>query len=99
MKFHGRLTGGVISPLLANLYLHWFDVVFHRKDGPAERINAKLVRYADDWAPRRSVNNASGFIEDEGRSLGIDLQGLVSNRLGTNDSQWGLREASKEKAA
>ena len=25
----GTPQGGVISPLLANLYLHWFDKVFH----------------------------------------------------------------------
>jgi RNA-directed DNA polymerase len=29
----GNPQGGVISPLLANLYLHWFDVVFHRREG------------------------------------------------------------------
>jgi RNA-directed DNA polymerase len=44
----GTPQGGVISPLLANLYLHWFDKLFHRKDGPAERVAARLIRYADD---------------------------------------------------
>jgi RNA-directed DNA polymerase len=29
----GTPQGGVISPLLANLYLHWFDKVFHRVSG------------------------------------------------------------------
>jgi RNA-directed DNA polymerase len=29
--------------------LHWFDKVFHRKDGPAKWAGAKLVRYADDF--------------------------------------------------
>ena len=48
----GTPQGGVISPLLANLYLHWFDKVFHRADGPAHWAKAKLVRYADDCAPR-----------------------------------------------
>ena len=45
----GTPQGGVISPLLANLYLHWFDHVFHRADGPANWAKAKLVRYADDF--------------------------------------------------
>lgn len=45
----GTPQGGVISPLLSNLYLHWFDKVFHRATGPANRANAKLVRYADDF--------------------------------------------------
>jgi RNA-directed DNA polymerase len=31
----GTPQGGVISPLLANIFLHWFDVFFHGPDGPA----------------------------------------------------------------
>lgn len=45
----GTPQGGVISPLLANLYLHWFDKLFHRSDGPYVWANARLVRYADDF--------------------------------------------------
>jgi RNA-directed DNA polymerase len=45
----GTPQGGVISPLLANIYLHWFDTVFHREDGPAQWAKAKLIRYADDF--------------------------------------------------
>jgi len=42
----GTPQGGVISPLLSNIYLHWFDKVFHRQEGPAKWAGAKLVRYA-----------------------------------------------------
>jgi RNA-directed DNA polymerase len=45
----GTPQGGVISPLLANIYLHWFDKVFHSAQGPAQWANARLVRYADDF--------------------------------------------------
>ena len=45
----GTPQGGVLSPLLANVYLHWFDKVFHRADGPAQFAKATLVRYADDF--------------------------------------------------
>jgi len=45
----GTPQGGVLSPLLANVYLHWFDKRFHGHDGPAHFANAKLVRYADDF--------------------------------------------------
>ena len=38
-----------LSPLLANVYLHWFDHLFNRQDGPAQWAKAKLVRYADDF--------------------------------------------------
>ena len=45
----GTPQGGVISPLLANVFLHWFDKVFHAYDGPGNRAKAQLVRYADDF--------------------------------------------------
>jgi len=45
----GTPQGGVISPLLANIYLHWFDKVFCSSYGPAHWANARLVRYADDF--------------------------------------------------
>jgi RNA-directed DNA polymerase len=45
----GTPQGGVISPLLANIYLHWFETAFHGPDGPATWARAKLVRYADDF--------------------------------------------------
>jgi RNA-directed DNA polymerase len=45
----GTPQGGVISPLLANIYLHDFDRAFHGPDGPAQFAGARLVRYADDF--------------------------------------------------
>lgn len=44
----GTPQGGVISPLLANLFLHWFDALFHGPQGPSRWADARLVRYADD---------------------------------------------------
>jgi group II intron reverse transcriptase/maturase len=43
----GTPQGGVISPLLANLYLHLLDRIWERWR-LAERCGARLVRYADD---------------------------------------------------
>lgn len=34
----------------ANVYLHWFDHVFHRADEPAQWAKAKLICSADDCA-------------------------------------------------
>ena len=45
----GTPQGGVISPMLSNIYLHWFDQVFHFLNGPAHWAKACLVRYADDF--------------------------------------------------
>jgi len=43
----GTPQGGVISPLLANLYLHLLDRIWERH-GLEEKYSARLVRYADD---------------------------------------------------
>ena len=63
----GTPQGGVISPLLANVYLHWFDKVFHRADGPAHFAKAGLVRYADDLVvlARYTGPRLVSFIEDK----------------------------------
>lgn len=46
----GTPQGGVISPILANLYLHEvLDVWFEHEVRPRMQGNAKLVRYADDF--------------------------------------------------
>ncbi len=46
----GTPQGGVISPLLANIYLHDLDKTFHDDEGGPMRVaNARLVRYADDF--------------------------------------------------
>lgn len=45
----GTPQGGVLSPLLANVHLHWFDRAFHNAHGPFKWANARLVRYADDF--------------------------------------------------
>ncbi len=44
----GTPQGGVISPLLANLYLHLLDRIWERRDF-ARQYGAQLVRYADDF--------------------------------------------------
>ena len=61
----GTPQGGVASPLLANLYLHWFDALFHGPQGPARRAEAKLVRYADDFVvlAKRMTSETLAFIE------------------------------------
>jgi RNA-directed DNA polymerase len=43
----GTPQGGVISPLLSNLYLHILDRIWERGN-LQQRIGARIVRYADD---------------------------------------------------
>src|SRR5438105_84461 len=49
----GTPQGGVISPLLANIYLHYvLDVWFEQEVKPRLQGRAFLVRYADDFVMR-----------------------------------------------
>jgi retron-type reverse transcriptase len=50
----GTPQGGVISPLLSNIYLHVLDTVWTRRHAHL----GVLVRYADDCAPRRRGEEA-----------------------------------------
>ena len=42
----GTPQGGVISPLLSNLFLHLLDRLWEKR-GLQQRIGARMVRYAD----------------------------------------------------
>ena len=62
----GTPEAGVISPLLANLYLHYFDKLFYSAKGAGRWAGSKLVRYADDLVvmARYQTTRPKGFIED-----------------------------------
>jgi RNA-directed DNA polymerase len=78
----GTPQGRVISPLLANSFLHWFDKLFNACSGPRYWANARLVRYADDFVvmARYQGPKLRKFVEStiEGRL------GLVINREKTS---------------
>ena len=69
----GTPQGGVISPLLANVYLHWFDHFFHAPGGPAHWAKAKLVRYADDFVV---------LARYQGQGLIGWVEGVLETRMG-----------------
>ena len=72
----GTPQGGVISPLLANIYLHWFDRAFQAANGPAHWAKARLVRYADDFVvlARFQSQRVRQHIEDKlEKWLGLEL--------------------------
>ena len=73
----GTVQGGSISPLLANIYLHYaFDLWVKQWRGRHARGDAIVVRYADDWV--------AGFqFQDDA----VRFWRAVSERLG----QFGLK--------
>lgn len=88
----GTPQGGVISPLLANIFLHYFDKMFHGPKGPFYWADARLVRYADDFVivaksiGQRLVTQVETFLE--GR------MGVIINRDKTKVIQLSEEHAS-----
>lgn len=48
-KKQGTPQGGVISPLLANIYMNLLDRIVNRGGGYFDRKGIKMIRYADDF--------------------------------------------------
>lgn len=71
---HGTPQGGVISPLLSNVYLHLLDRNFCRRMRRGE-FQGRLVRYADDFlllTPRRP-DRALAWLREFMAKLGLTL--------------------------
>jgi RNA-directed DNA polymerase len=66
----GTPQGAVLSPLLANVYLHQLDLVLHQH-------GLKMVRYADDWVvlcrneneAKAALSQIQSWIADNGLEL------------------------------
>jgi len=89
----GTPQGGVLSPLLANIYLHWFDHAFHRMEGPAQWAKAKLVRYADDFVvlARYMSTRLQQYIEGKLEGwLGLQINREKTRRLNLLDPDQSL---------
>jgi RNA-directed DNA polymerase len=82
----GTPQGGVISPLLANIYLHVLDETWSRKYAQM----GTLVRYADDFAilcrSRKARDEAERVIRRVFEYLGLRLHPDKTRRL---DLSWG----------
>jgi RNA-directed DNA polymerase len=84
----GTPQGGVISPLLANIYLHVLDRIWRVKM-VEERYRARLVRYADDF-----VVLCQGHTERVLKGIRAVLRGL---EVTLNEEKTRLLDAREEK--
>jgi len=83
----GTPQGGVISPLLANLYLHLLDRIWARHQ-LERKLGARLVRYADDFV----------VLCRQGTEQPIEVVNRVLARLGLtlNEDKTGVVNAFEE---
>lgn len=72
----GTPQGGVVSPLLANLYLHWLDQIWEKKGFGQRAHDAHLVRYADDFVIL--CKKQPEFYLDQAKQV-LDRLGLTLN--------------------
>ena len=72
-NLEGTPQGGVISPLLANIYLHEFDKLWHTQ----KIVKGKLIRYADDFvilfASRDDAEMGLRLVNTKMTELGLKL--------------------------
>lgn len=70
----GTPQGGVISPLLANLYLHILDRIWERHK-LQQTLGARIVRYADDVVIlcRRGTDRPMAMLRHVLKRLGLSL--------------------------
>lgn len=92
----GTPQGGVISPLLANLFLHYVFDVWMKREYP----NAPFERYADDAVVHCcSVNEANNILEalrERFRACGLELNDSKTKRGYCKDSRRGEEYPHKQ---
>ena len=81
----GTPQGGVISPLLANIYLNVLDKVWKMKK-VQERMEARLIRYADDFVVL-CKGNTDRVLEGIQRVLGQQGLSLSAEKTRVLDSR------------
>ena len=94
----GTPQGGVISPLLANIYLHYtLDLWFEKRIKRESRGFARLIRYADDYAACfEFASDAKHFMEAmEARLIQFHLEVAPEK---TKLFEFGLFAQSKAKS-
>lgn len=86
----GTPQGGVISPLLSNIYLHVLDELWARHSAPL----GDLVRYADDFVvmcrTRRDCEQAEQRIRTILKRLGLGLHPDKTRRVELSDGKEGF---------
>jgi len=86
----GTPQGGVISPLLANIYLHEFDKFWHTQT----RVKGKLVRYADDFvilfASREDAELGIRLVKAKMTELGLTLNTEKTKIVDMRDGKEGF---------
>jgi len=85
----GTPQGGVISPLLANIYLHLLDRNF-RRHVERGRLRGRLIRYADDFVLLSPANPSAAmkWIDGFMQRLGLQLHPAKTRVLSVGEDDF-----------
>ena len=91
----GTPQGGIVSPILANIYLHYaLDLWFERKVRPHVRGQAMLMRYADDFVCAFENGDEAeafkGWLATRLGKFGLELAEEISGLV--RFSRYGMKE-------
>jgi RNA-directed DNA polymerase len=98
----GTPQGGVISPLLANIYLHYvLDLWFKKEIKSQTKGHMELIRYCDDFVVCcESEKDAKNFLEllrSRLEKFGLQVSGDKTKVLKFGRQVWKQAQRSKEK--
>jgi len=82
----GTPQGGVISPLLANIYMNLLDRIVNRSTGYFSKMGIQMIRYADDFIlmsrhiEQESIIKVHNYLDRMGLMINSDKSKLVNAR-------------------
>ncbi len=80
----GTPQGGVISPLLANIYMNLLDRIVNNPNGYFSKRGIKMIRYADDFIlmsrhiEQETIINVHNYLDRMGLVINTDKSKLVN---------------------
>ena len=79
----GTPQGGVISPLLSNIYLNLLDRIVGKETGPFKRKGIVMIRYADDFIlmakqlNQDTIIKVHNYLDRMGLHINVDKSKLI----------------------
>lgn len=82
----GTPQGGVISPLLANIYMNLLDRIVNKPEGYFARMGIRMIRYADDFIlmskhlNQETIDKVHGYLERMELTINTEKSKVVQAR-------------------
>ena len=84
----GTPQGGVISPLLANIYMHLVDRIVNNNNSLFQQAGIRIVRYADDFIlmGKKITDEAKEKLRDLLTRMGLELNETKTHEVNATEA-------------